>query len=70
MRSFVEKKILADGEITLSFTDEDKLCHSGDFYVANMSFNAFRENKILAKICDFIVKQIPLRANNLGYLGM
>ena len=27
----------------------------GNFYVANMSFNAIRENKILAKISEFTV---------------
>ena len=26
-----------------------------NFYVANMSFNAIRENKILAKTCEFTV---------------
>ena len=34
-------------EIILSFTDLGKPCQSRDFYVANMSFNAIRENKIL-----------------------
>ena len=29
----------------------------GIFYVANMSFNAIRENKILAKISEFTVCQ-------------
>ena len=32
------------------FTSEGKSCHSCEFYVANMSFSAIRENKILAKI--------------------
>ena len=39
---FRENKILANGEITLSFTDRSNLksCPSRNFYIANMSFNA------------------------------
>ena len=55
MQSFVKIKSSQNGKITLSFTYESKLCHSCGFYVANMSFNAIRENKILAKISDFTV---------------
>ena len=40
-----------NGEITFNI-DEGKSCHSRDFYIANMSFNAIRENKILAKISE------------------
>ena len=43
MRSFVKLRSSRNGEITLSFTDEGKSCHSRDFYVSNMSFNAIRE---------------------------
>ena len=43
-------KSSVNGEITLSFTYEGKSCHSGNSSVTNMSFNAIRENKILAKI--------------------
>ena len=47
MRSFVKIKSSRNFEIILSFTDLGKPCQSRDFYVANMSFNATRENKIL-----------------------
>ena len=43
------------GKITLSFTDIDESCPSHEFNVASMSFNAVRENKILAKISEFTV---------------
>ena len=43
MRCFVKIKFSRNAEITLSFTD------------VNMSFNAIRENKILAKISGFTV---------------
>ena len=55
MRSFVKIKPSGNGEITLSFTYEGIFCHSCEFYVANMSFNAIYENNILAKICEFTV---------------
>ena len=55
MRSFMKIKSSRNGVITLSFTDEGKTCHSREFYVADMSFNAVRENKILAKISEFTV---------------
>ena len=35
------------------------------FYVANMSFNAIRENRILAKISEFTVIQEILDTNGL-----
>ena len=55
MRSFVKLRSSRNGKITLSYTDEGKSCHSRDFYVSNMSFNAIRENKILAKFSEFTV---------------
>ena len=58
MRSFVKIKSSQNGEITLSLTDKGKACQSRDFYVANMSFNAICENKILVKISEFTVYQI------------
>ena len=54
-RSFVKTKSSRNGEITLTFTDKCKPCHSRDFYVANMSFITIREKKILAKISEFTV---------------
>ena len=33
---------------------------SGNFEIANMPFKAFRENKILAKIFEFIVDSIKI----------
>ena len=50
---FLEIKSSQNGEITLSFTDLCKSCPSRDYNVANMSFNAYREHKILAKISEF-----------------
>ena len=56
MRSFVKINSSRNGEITR--------CHLlmkvnhvivANFYVANMYFNAFRENKMLAKISEFTV---------------
>ena len=32
------------------------------FYIANMPFNAFRENKILAKISEFSNRECPCEA--------
>ena len=55
MRSFVKIKSSRNGEITLSFTDIGKSCPSRDFYVANMSFNTTRGNRILAKISELTV---------------
>ena len=56
MRSFVKIKPSRIGDITLSFTDISKSCIVRDFfYVASVSFNAIRENKILAKISEFTV---------------
>ena len=54
------EKLSQNGEITLSFTDIGKSCHTRDLYVANMSFNTFRENEILAKISKFTVPEGPL----------
>ena len=56
-RSFTKIKP-SDGEITPSFTDLGKSCPSRKFLkVANMSFNAIRENKILAKISEFTIDE-------------
>ena len=48
--TFRESKTSRNGKITLSFIDIGKPCFSRDFSHYNMSFNAIRENKILAKI--------------------
>ena len=56
MRSFVKIKSSRNGEITLSFTDICKSCLSRKiFNGTDMSFNAIRKNKILAKIFEFAV---------------
>ena len=49
MRSFVKMKSSGNGEITLSFFDIGYIAIVTNFVGANMSFNAFCENKILAK---------------------
>ena len=49
-RNFVKIKPSRNGVIILSVTDE-----VANFNVANMSFNAIRENKILTKLCEFTV---------------
>ena len=46
MQSFAKIKSLQNGGITLLFTDTEKI---------NMSFNAIRENKILAKTSELTV---------------
>ena len=55
MRSFVKITPSRNGEMTLSFTDIGKYALIAIFTVANMSINAIRENKILAKISKFTV---------------
>ena len=55
MRSFVKIKPSRICDITMSFTDIGKSNPVRDFYVANVSFNAIRESKILAKISEFTV---------------
>ena len=55
MRSFVKIKLSRNGEITLLFTDEGKYPLVVNFNVANISFSAICENKILAKISEFTV---------------
>ena len=55
MQNFVKIKSPRNAEITLSFTDIGKACHSRDFSVTNMYLNAIRENKIIAKISGFTV---------------
>ena len=64
MRSFV-KKSSRNGRFILSFTDEGKSCHSREFYVANMSFNAIRDNKILAKVSEFTVSEVNSIASSV-----
>ena len=44
-----------NGKISLSFIDIGKPCLSREFFTSLMSFNAIRENKILAKISEFTV---------------
>ena len=54
-----------NGEIILSFTDIGISCPSRDFlYAANMSFNAIRENKILAKISGQYLRFIHVERCN------
>ena len=55
MQSFVKVKSSKNGKITLSFTDRGKSA-----LVANMSFNAIHENKILAKISKSTVFDVHL----------
>ena len=55
VRSFAIIKPSRMDDITLSFTDIGKSCPVRDFFVANVSFSAIRENKILAKISEFTV---------------
>ena len=58
MRSFVKIKPSRNGKLTLSFINIGKSCLSCDFFhITNMSFNAIRENKILAKISESTVLQ-------------
>ena len=53
---FRENKPSRNGKITLSFIDTVKYCLSPEFFTSLiMSFNAIRENKILAKISESIV---------------
>ena len=52
---FVKIKPSRIDDIILSFTDIGKSCPFRDFYDANVSFNAIRENKLLAKISEFTV---------------
>ena len=52
MRSFVKIKSSRNGEIT----DIEKIIHlSRNFNIANMYFNAIRENRLIAKISEFTV---------------
>ena len=53
MRSFVKVKSTRNGGTTLSFTDKVDHAKVSIFNVANMSFNAIREKKILAKSSEF-----------------
>ena len=65
MQSFIKIKSSQNGVITLSFTDEFKSCHVANFYIANMSFNAIHENKILTKISYLTVS----RPYCIGFFG-
>ena len=54
--SFVKIKLSQNSEINLFFTDMGKSYPNSKFFdIANMSFNAIWENKILAKITEFTV---------------
>ena len=55
MRSFVKIKLTRIGDIILTFTVRVNHALFAIFYVANVSFNAIRENKILGKISEFTV---------------
>ena len=61
MRSFLKMKSSRNGQIILSFTDEDNHVKVANFYVANISFNAnmyfyaIRKNIILTKNSEFTV---------------
>ena len=56
MRSFVKIKSSRNVEITLSFTDICKSCHSHRFLASRICLlTLFRENKIHAKISGFTV---------------
>ena len=55
MLSFEKIKALQNGDITLLFTQVCKSCPNQIFKVVNISLNAFRENKVLAKISEFTV---------------
>ena len=54
MQSFVKKKNSRNGKLTLSFIDIGKSCLSREFSY-HISFNAIRENKILAKTSESTV---------------
>ena len=56
LQSFMKIKPSQNSEVTLSFNKVGISCPSCEFFnVANMSFIAIRENKILAKISEFTV---------------
>ena len=68
MRSFVKIKSSKSAEITLSFTVICKSCPSREFLsVTNVSFNAVRENKILAMISRFTVVQYKMLFSEIFY---
>ena len=50
MQSFMKIKHSRNGKITMSFIDIGKSTLVLIFHFTNMSFNAIRENKILANI--------------------
>ena len=52
---FRENKPSRNGDIILSVTGVGKSCHSANFNVTIMPFNAYHENKFLAKISEFTV---------------
>ena len=68
MRSFVKIKPSRNGKITLSFIDIGTSCPSRFFFhITNISFNAIRENKILAKISESTVVCSDRHANERYY---
>ena len=64
LRSFVKVKASRIGEITLSFTQVGKSCPGR----INMSFIAFRENKVLARLKLPVQKFLNLNSQ-LVYLS-
>ena len=68
MRSLVKIKPSGNGKTTLSFIDIGKSCLSLELFTfSNMSFNAIRENKILAKIsrAESTVSQISIKMGSI-----
>ena len=70
MQSFM-KMNSRNGEIILSFTDADKSCHSHNFLtsqicLANMSFKAICQNKILTKFLNLQFVYKPSTDNQQG----
>ena len=53
--AFVKNKPSRNGKISLSFIYIGKSTLVANFYITNMSFNAIRENEILAKISESTV---------------
>ena len=56
MQNIVKMKPSRNGKITLSFIDIGKSCLNREFFhITYVSFNAIRENKMLAKISESTV---------------
>ena len=65
MRNFVKIKPSRNGKITLSFIDIGKSCLRRKFFhITKMSFNAIRENKILAKISESTIGMLSQGCTN------